>query len=122
VVDRLRLVPEETVTAGALQLGLWGDVGEADERAGRALVRVQALLGPESVVTAVLGGGRDPAERIRLVPWGDDRAEPAPPPAASPTAASPAAPPPAAPPPAALPAVASPRSAAAASGRRRPAD
>src|SRR6185369_17107328 len=76
VVDRLRLVPEETVTAGALQLGLWGDVGEADERAGRALVRVQALLGPEAVVTAVLGGGRDPGERVRLVPWGDDRGGP----------------------------------------------
>ena len=74
-VDRLRLVPEETVTAGALQLGLWGDVGEADERAGRALVRVQALLGPEAVVTAVLGGGRDPADRVRLVPWGDDRGD-----------------------------------------------
>jgi protein ImuB len=74
-VCRLRLVPEETVTAGALQLGLWGDVGEADERAGRALVRVQALLGPEAVVTAVLGGGRDPAERVRLVPWGDDRGD-----------------------------------------------
>jgi protein ImuB len=72
-VSRLRLVPEETVTAGALQLGLWGDVGEADERAGRALVRVQALLGPESVVTAVLVGGRDPAEQVRFVPWGDDR-------------------------------------------------
>ncbi|QYN34994.1 DNA polymerase Y family protein [Pseudonocardia sp. DSM 110487] len=72
-VARLRLVPEETVTAGALQLGLWGDVGESDERAGRALVRVQALLGPESVVTAVLVGGRDPAEQVRLVPWGDDR-------------------------------------------------
>jgi protein ImuB len=72
-VCRLRLVPEETVAAGALQLGLWGGVGEADERAGRALVRVQALLGPEAVVTAVLGGGRDPAERVRLVPWGDDR-------------------------------------------------
>jgi len=72
-VARLRLVPEETVTAGALQLGLWGDVGEADERAGRALVRVQALLGPEAVVTAVLVGGRDPAEQIRFVPWGDDR-------------------------------------------------
>jgi protein ImuB len=72
-VHRLRLVPEETVTAGALQLGLWGDVGEVDERAGRALVRVQALLGPEAVVTAVLGDGRDPAERVRLVPWGDDR-------------------------------------------------
>jgi len=67
-------------------------------------VRVQALLGPESVVTAVLGGGRDPDERIRLVPWGDDRAEPAPPPAASPPAASPRSGP------------------GAASGRRRPAD
>ncbi|MCE3554288.1 DNA polymerase Y family protein [Pseudonocardia sp. RS11V-5] len=72
-VVELRLTPEETVTAGALQLGLWGDVGEADERAGRALVRVQALLGPESVVTAVLAGGRDPDERVRYVPWGDDR-------------------------------------------------
>ena len=76
-VVRLRLVPEETVAAGALQRGLWGETGEADERAGRALVRVQALLGPESVVTAVRGGGRDPAERVRLVPWGDERAEPA---------------------------------------------
>jgi protein ImuB len=72
-VSRLWLVPEETVTAGALQLGLWGDIGEVDERAGRALVRVQALLGPESVFTAVLVGGRDPAEQVRLVPWGDDR-------------------------------------------------
>jgi protein ImuB len=72
-VARLRLVPEETVTAGALQLGLWGDVGEAGERAGRALVRVQALLGPEAVVTGVPVGGRDPAEQVRLVPWGDDR-------------------------------------------------
>jgi protein ImuB len=72
-VVRLRLTPEETVTAGALQMGLWGEVGESDERAGRALVRVQALLGPEAVVTAVLTGGRDPGERVRLVPWGDDR-------------------------------------------------
>ena len=77
-VALLRLVPEETVAAGVLQRGLWGEVGEADERAGRALVRVQALLGPESVVTAVLDGGRDPAERVRLVPWGDDRGEPEP--------------------------------------------
>lgn len=94
---RLRLVPEETVAAGALQLGLWGDVGEGDERAGRALVRVQALLGPEAVVTAVLVGGRGPAERVRLVPWGDERptapAAPAPPaPAPAPAAPAPALP------------------------------
>lgn len=72
---RLWLVPEETVPAAALQGGLWGEIGESDERAGRALVRVQALLGPEAVVTAVLGGGRDPAERVRLVPWGDERTD-----------------------------------------------
>jgi protein ImuB len=91
-VAGLRLVPEETVTAGALQLGLWGDVGESDERAGRALVRVQALLGPEAVVTAVLVGGRDPAEQVRFVSWGDDRdlGLPAPPPLdAAPPPASP---------------------------------
>ena len=72
-VASLRLTGEEVVVAGELQLGLWGDVGMADERAGRALVRVQAMLGHEEVNTAVLVGGRDPAERVRLVPWGDDR-------------------------------------------------
>lgn len=72
-VTRIRLTPEETVTAGALQLGLWGEVGEANGRASRALVRVQALLGPDAVVTGVLTGGREAAERVRLVPWGDTR-------------------------------------------------
>ncbi|GAA5150253.1 DNA polymerase Y family protein [Pseudonocardia eucalypti] len=69
----LGLSGEEVVTAGELRLGLWGDIGEAGERAGRALVRVQAMLGPEGVCTAVLGGGREPGERVRLVPWGEDR-------------------------------------------------
>lgn len=90
-LHRLRLVPEETVTAGALQLGLWGDVGEGDERAGRALVRVQALLGPEAVVTAALVGGRGPAEQVRLVPWGDER----PPEPVAPVGPAPAVPAPA---------------------------
>lgn len=73
----LRLEPEEVVNATALQLGLWPgagqDHGEAAERAARALVHVQGLLGPEAVVTAVLGGGRGPADRVSLVPWGDER-------------------------------------------------
>ena len=34
--------------------------GEADERAHRALARVQGMLGPDRVFTAVLGGGRGP--------------------------------------------------------------
>lgn len=68
----LRLIPEDVVPVGALQHGLWGETGEDGERAGRAMVRVQGLLGPNAVLTAVLGGGRDPAQRVTLVPWGDE--------------------------------------------------
>ena len=68
----LTLVPEEVIGGQALQRGLWGESGEDDERAGRALVRVQAMLGPEAVFTGVIGGGRDPTDQVRLVPWGDD--------------------------------------------------
>jgi len=70
----LRLVPEEVVAAGVLPLGLWGETGESDARAARTLTRVQALLGgAETVVTAVPDGGRGFAERVRLVPWGEQR-------------------------------------------------
>jgi protein ImuB len=68
----LRLSPVEVVTSG-MQRSLWGDTGEVDERASRVLVRVQGMLGPDSVFTAVLGGGRDPARRVQLIPWGDER-------------------------------------------------
>lgn len=72
-IVRLRLVPDGVLAQVGLQPGLWGDTGEERERAHRALSRVQGILGPESVVTAVLGGGRSPADRVRLVPWGDER-------------------------------------------------
>ncbi|RVW04488.1 DNA polymerase Y family protein [Rhodococcus spongiicola] len=68
----LRLEPVEVVAAGALQLGLWGGVGEEDERARRALTRVQGLLGGDAVRVGVLSGGRGPIERITLVPLGDE--------------------------------------------------
>ena len=42
-----------------------------DERVHHALSRVQAMLGADGVVTAVIGGGRRPADRQVLVPWGD---------------------------------------------------
>ncbi|MET0233638.1 MAG: DNA polymerase Y family protein [Kibdelosporangium sp.] len=81
-LQRLWLEPEEVVEGQALQLDLWRGEGhaEATERAGRAMVRVQGLLGPEAVCTPVLGGGRDPIDRVRLVPWGEEltpAAEPA---------------------------------------------
>jgi protein ImuB len=71
-ITLLRLIPEEVIGGQALQRGLWGESGEDDERASRALVRVQGMLGAEAVLTGVLGGGRDPTARVRLVPWGDD--------------------------------------------------
>lgn len=69
----LRLQPVEVISAEALQLPLWGGLGEEDRlRARRALVRVQGLLGPEAVQVPVLSGGRGPAERITLIPLGDE--------------------------------------------------
>ncbi|MCB0948860.1 MAG: DNA polymerase Y family protein, partial [Mycobacterium sp.] len=69
----LRLRPVEVVSAEALQLPLWGGVGEEDRlRARRALVRVQGLLGPGAVKVPVLSGGRGPAERITLTQLGDE--------------------------------------------------
>ncbi|MEN3362320.1 MAG: protein ImuB [Mycobacteriales bacterium] len=70
----LRLVPDEVIRHSGLQLGLWGGLGDAGERASRAMARVQGMLGGDAVLTAVLGGGRDPDEQVRLVPWGDERA------------------------------------------------
>ncbi|MDG4788792.1 DNA polymerase Y family protein [Micromonospora sp. WMMD1102] len=72
-IIRLRLVPEGVLAHVGLQPGLWGETGAERERAHRALSRVQGILGPESVLTAVLGGGRSPADQARLVPWGDER-------------------------------------------------
>ncbi|WP_111508385.1 DNA polymerase Y family protein [Mycobacterium kyogaense] len=79
-ITMLRLRPVEVVSAEALQLPLWGGIGEEDRlRARRALVRVQGLLGPDAVKVPVLSGGRGPAERITLTPLGDElvpRADP----------------------------------------------
>lgn len=70
---RLSLVPDGILAHAGLQPGLWGDAGAERDRAHRAFNRVQGLLGPESVVTPVVGGGRSGDDQIRLVPWGDER-------------------------------------------------
>ena len=70
----LRLVPEEVLPDEGRQLGFWGGDRALDDRAARALLHVQGLLGPEAVTTAVPTGGRGPAEQAQLVPWGDTRA------------------------------------------------
>ena len=70
-VLRLTLTPDGVLEQAGLQQGLWGETGVERERAHRAMTRVQGLLGPDAVVTAVLGGGRGPG--ARLIPWGDER-------------------------------------------------
>ncbi|GHG41744.1 MULTISPECIES: DNA polymerase Y family protein [Amycolatopsis] len=74
-IVRLTLDPEEVVGGQALQLqlGAIGQDADAAERAGRALVRIQGLLGPDAVYTPLLDGGRGPGERVRLIPWGEPR-------------------------------------------------
>lgn len=69
----LRLTPEEVRPDHGRQLGFWGGAAAGDDRMSRALARVQGMLGPDEVLTAVVGGGRDPAEQVRMVPWGDPR-------------------------------------------------
>jgi protein ImuB len=69
----LRLAPDDVIPATGRQLGFWGGDPAAADRAGRALARVQALLGPDAVATALPVGGRTPLERVRWVPWGDER-------------------------------------------------
>jgi protein ImuB len=63
----VRFVPE-TVEAAAAH-GLWG--GDNDDRVDRGVARVQAMLGYDAVVVPVRQGGRSPADRQALVPWGE---------------------------------------------------
>ena len=64
----LALVPDEVVAATGRQLGFWGGETAVDDRAERALARVQGLLGPAAVTVPERRGGRGPAERVVRVP------------------------------------------------------
>ncbi|HEX7165350.1 MAG TPA: DNA polymerase Y family protein [Acidimicrobiales bacterium] len=72
-ISLVRLVPDEVRPDDGRQLGFWGGSTLHDERAARALARVQGMIGLDGVCTAVVQGGRSPAERARLIPWGDAR-------------------------------------------------
>ncbi len=72
-ITLLRLAPDEVHEESGAARSLWGGASEANERVKRAIARVQGLLGPEAATTAVLVGGRGPAEQVRMIPWGDAR-------------------------------------------------
>ncbi len=73
---RLRLAPDDLVPASGRQLGFWGGDARADDRAARALHRVQSILGPHAVTTTDVVGGRTPGDRVCWIPWGESRVQP----------------------------------------------
>lgn len=72
-ITRLWLTPEEVAPARGVQLCLWGETHELDERAGRAVARVQAMVGHAAVHIAVPSGGRSTGDQVRLVPFDEAR-------------------------------------------------
>lgn len=67
----LCIVADEVGPAVGRQLGFFGERSDADARAARSLDRLRGLLGPHAVFTAVLRGGRGPADRVAWIPWGE---------------------------------------------------
>jgi protein ImuB len=68
-VWRVRISPDAVDAVGAHERGLWGT--GPDEGVHSGLSRVQGMVGHRGVLTATASGGRTPAERQALVPWGD---------------------------------------------------
>ena len=67
-VTLIRITPLVVAPAIGRQLAMWGNKSRADERAARALARVQGLLGAEAVTVPRLFGGRRPADTGRRMP------------------------------------------------------
>jgi protein ImuB len=64
----VRIAPAEVVADTGRQLGFWGGQTRADERALRAVARLEGLLGPEQVTVPEWRGGRGPGEAVITVP------------------------------------------------------
>lgn len=67
-ITLLRLAPDQVVPDEGRQLGFWGGVRAADERAARGVARLQGLLGPDAVLVPQRRGGRGPGDQAGLVP------------------------------------------------------
>ena len=63
-IVRIVLIPDEVMAARGRQQGFWGGETAADERADRALARVQGILGAAAVTVPEVRGGRSPADRV----------------------------------------------------------
>ena len=65
---RLTLTPDDVLPAGGRQMGFWGGETEADVRAGRAVARLETIVGVDNVRVAEWRGGREPQDSIELLP------------------------------------------------------
>lgn len=68
-LDRVVLTPQTVEPVAEHAEGLWG--GAPADRIVRGVARVQSLAGPEAVGVPLLQGGRSPADRQVLIPWGE---------------------------------------------------
>ncbi len=73
-VTALRVSPHDLSGEGR-QMGLLSDESSAVETE-RALVRAQALLGPDAVLQSAPQGGRMPAEKVSWSRWGEEPVSP----------------------------------------------
>ena len=69
-ISLIGLAVAETAPDEGRQLGFWGGQSEADERAERAMGRVQALVGFDGVTVGRLGSGRRFADLEQRLPFG----------------------------------------------------
>lgn len=72
-IARILVFPVRTDAAAAHEPGLWNT--GADERVHHQFSRVQQLLGPSSIGTFSLTGGRLVSERQAFTPWGTVQAD-----------------------------------------------
>ncbi|MFT0848630.1 DNA polymerase Y family protein [Actinomycetaceae bacterium L2_0104] len=70
-VARLELAMTDLLPAGRRQQPLWGGKGVHEEQSGRSAVRLQSLLGEESVRVPQKIGGRVPSERFGDRAWNE---------------------------------------------------
>lgn len=68
-IEAVLFVPETVESLGEHADGLWG--GAPEERVTHAIARVQSMVGHDAVGIPVVHGGRSPAARQSVVPWGE---------------------------------------------------
>ncbi|WP_231920092.1 DNA polymerase Y family protein [Microlunatus soli] len=68
-VVQIRLLPDQCESVGTQSEGLWGSA--PDEKIQRGIARVQGMIGFDGVLAAGIQGGREPADRELLTPWGE---------------------------------------------------